>query len=396
MTRDALARQTDAVVDGSVQPAADPKPEPLGHLPVLDEIRGIAILLVIVFHSSHFTLDPLTPSAPAIYLYYQRLTQCGWIGVDLFFVLSGFLITRILLGAKDGPRYFRNFYARRFLRIFPLYYVTLAIFAAAVAVKAVDGSGALPWLATYTSNLLSLRPGSLIVPASVQHFWSLAVEEQFYLVWPLVVLFASSRALVRICATVIVCAAAVRASFVLSGNVDAPYFFTLCRSDALATGAGIAVLLGRSRAPSAELLAWAKRLLAASGLALAALASARGGTLSFQDPWVLALGLSLLSLTFGSCLVIALATRRGARPARISGGLTAFGKYSYAMYVFHQPIFIAIGRMRQKWYPGGTPHVQILIQLLALAGGLAATFVLALASWHVLEKRMVALKRYFA
>ena len=160
------------------------------HLPGLDGIRGLAILMVMF---SHFivvgkNLDPLSP--------FGRFLHSGYLGVDLFFVLSGFLITGILIDSKITPNYFRVFYMRRALRIFPLYYLLLAVsWLTVVFITPQDkplltGVDSMAWFWLYASNIgMAVKGDWLNSPTWVGlgHFWSLAVEEQFYLVWPLLV-----------------------------------------------------------------------------------------------------------------------------------------------------------------------------------------------------------------
>jgi peptidoglycan/LPS O-acetylase OafA/YrhL len=174
------------------------------YVPALDGIRGLAILAVLVTHS--------VPRLPATGLGYwcNQLIELGTFGVDLFFVLSGFLITGILLDSKDAPNYFRNFYARRFLRLFPVYYLYLIFIALllpaihrAIHTHMPDFGGNWWWFLLYSCNL---KPDHAANDAYLGHFWSLAVEEQFYLVWPAVVLLLSRRRLTYFC----ICAIALR------------------------------------------------------------------------------------------------------------------------------------------------------------------------------------------
>jgi len=171
-----------------------------GRVPALDGLRGIAILMVMLFHFVY--LDPTRVLGPfgliGLYLRY------GYTGVNLFFVLSGFLISGILLDAKSEPHYFRNFYARRILRIFPLYYGYLIVALVLGRAFSYYGSTTLRleaqsqvWLWTYTSNLCEAFHQHYF--DMFRHFWSLAVEEQFYLVWPVVILLAPRRRLTWIC-----------------------------------------------------------------------------------------------------------------------------------------------------------------------------------------------------
>ena len=171
-------------------------------IPALDGLRGIAIAAVMVFHFtlygpySNALMRGLPAIGPALHL-----AMAGWGGVDLFFVLSGYLITAILLRTKAAPGYFRRFYARRVLRIFPLYYLFLAVGIALSSrlppAWSAEGSWQL-WLWTYLTNFKIGSAGWSSVPRAYEHFWSLAVEEQFYLLWPLLVFKLDERRLARL------------------------------------------------------------------------------------------------------------------------------------------------------------------------------------------------------
>jgi peptidoglycan/LPS O-acetylase OafA/YrhL len=210
------------------------------HIPVLDGMRGIAVLCVMVLH---FTLVDAVTGTERIFFDVARV---GWVGVDLFFVLSGFLITGILYDAKGGAHFFRNFYMRRVLRIFPLYYAFL--FLVLVALPTVRPTAVVPgetqlWLWTYLSNILFARVGWEGVPGHTTHLWSLAIEEQFYMLWPLVVFFASRRRLVQICIGAIVFAELTRIGLHYTApNGIAGYALMPARIDALGVGALVAVL----------------------------------------------------------------------------------------------------------------------------------------------------------
>ena len=166
-------------------------------VPALDGLRGIAVLLVLIHHFSGIPAAGLgVPTG--FYREWLRFATIGWAGVDLFFVLSGFLITSILYDAK-GPAlaFFKNFYARRALRIFPVYYV-LVVFMLFLLPWIIPGEEAASaklrdnqlWLWFYLRNIQSLADFQSLIGTGhlVGHLWSLAVEEQFYLVWPMVVL----------------------------------------------------------------------------------------------------------------------------------------------------------------------------------------------------------------
>ena len=170
----------------------------------------------------------------------------GWIGVDLFFVLSGFLITGILLDTPRTEGRLRNFYARRALRIMPPYYGVLLFFLfvapamhPGALVEQMSGSvrSHLVPLFTYTVNLAAAWRGPSALPFFAPHFWSLAIEEQFYLAWPLLMLGATVRTAWRWCLAVFVCSAALRVAFVLNGtSALTTYVFTFTRLDGLALG----------------------------------------------------------------------------------------------------------------------------------------------------------------
>jgi peptidoglycan/LPS O-acetylase OafA/YrhL len=149
-----------------------------GMIPGLDGLRAVAVIMVMLFH--------------------QHILEFGWAGVQLFFVLSGFLITAVLYrqkGAHLGP-YIQRFYWRRFLRIFPVYYAYLALLSLLIAVRLVpkDVSSHLPYAFAYLYDFVYAQ-GVLTPSKTISHFWSLSVEEQFYLVWPFVIFFCTKRTL---------------------------------------------------------------------------------------------------------------------------------------------------------------------------------------------------------
>ncbi len=228
-------------------------PSPLrAHLPALDGVRGVAILLVLY---AHFTATE--PAGAALNVFeriYFRSAQLGWWGVDLFFVLSGFLITGILYDAKGKEHYFRNFYMRRVLRIFPLYYgVLLLVFVVIPLARtphSLDDQTAVHsslWLWCYAANIgMCVHDAVMNYSHTLEfnHFWSLAVEEHFYFVWPLLVHAFGRQSLVRICGAIIVGALGLRWMMLeLDIHWMKRFFLTPCRMDALAMGALLALLV---------------------------------------------------------------------------------------------------------------------------------------------------------
>lgn len=362
----------------------------------LDGVRGVAILLVLAFHFG--TLETTLASEKLVRVALGM--SLGWSGVDLFFVLSGFLITSILLETKGSERYFPSFYARRVLRIFPLYLA--AVFATFCV--ALPAAHALGWgreitfgdSAWYWAHLSNWRSalGRDVWP--VTHFWSLAVEEQFYLVWPWVVLGLSERRLRRVCVGIV--AGVLAARLWLAWRVDARilYRLTPLRMDGLAMGALVALVV-RDRA----LAAWVRGRLwafaAAGGAGLAA-ALALSRTPSSSSPWMSSAGFTSLAVLYAS-LVFYVVERAGggsalARALR-SRFLGAFGKYSYGLYVIHFPVSLAAveGMRRVAEALGVRYHIGMAVVVTII--GTAVSLALAKASWRWIEEPCLRWKARF-
>jgi peptidoglycan/LPS O-acetylase OafA/YrhL len=383
--------------------AATAPTEP-GQIPALDGLRGAAILLVMLHHQ---TLLPLAGGGAADD-WFARLFHFGWSGVDLFFVLSGFLITGLLLDAKGAPGYFRNFYARRTLRIFPLYYAVVFLSLVVLpnlpegvlpAQKAanfgrIDGDELWYWL--YLSNFAIAAAGEYrhgILDIS----WSLAIEEQFYLVWPLVVSRLGRDALLRVCAGLVVLAPLCRLALSLGSSSElAPYVLTPARLDTLAIGAFLAVA---SRDPGglARLLPAARASGAALALGLAVWFVAAGGIEPFQTAFI-TLGFSGVALAFGALLALTVTSTPGSflHAVFTSRVLRSLGKYSYALYLFHLPLRAIV---RDLWFdPADLPALfgsRIPGQIAFYVVSTAIAYLAAVASWYLYESRFLALKRFF-
>ena len=366
-----------------------------GHLPALDGLRGIAVLLVMLLHFRMSSPELLADRVVVKFL------SAGWIGVDLFFVLSGFLITGILYDSKGAQHYFRNFYARRVLRIFPLYYAFLVLRFLILpqvydpAWTELDNPWGTQWWAwLYLTNVQVALHGWDAPASYTAHFWSLAIEEQFYLLWPLVVFLFSRRQLMAICATMILAAAltgvALRVGF---GNPQAAYTLMPARMDGLAFGALLALAVRGPRG-LAPVLRWARPALAACAAALVALFVARRG-LASEDAVVQTVGYTVLAVFFGALLVVAIAAPARGRAGRVftHPTLRFFGRYSYAMYIIHLPMttVISMGVFAIEDVPtlfGSRLPGQIAFTATAVA----ATVLLSVASWHLFENHFLKLK----
>jgi len=368
-----------------------------GHIPALDGVRGLAILLVLLFH---FRIGHgLPPPTIVIDRLFDAACGAGWIGVDLFFVLSGFLITGVLYDAKGSNHYFRNFYARRCLRIFPLYYVALILFLGVIP-RLLDldrvlqpSRGAAVAYSTYLSNVWIAYKG-WTGSGLAGHFWSLAVEEQFYFVWPIIVMTTGRRALLRVCAGSVVGALVVRVMLRMSGYEDAAYVVTPARIDALAIGGFLAVAArGPDGLSAVARMATPTAIVTAS--ALISISLWRRG-FDHGDLVVATVGHSLLAVFFGSLLVAALASTRRGLLGRclLSRVLRFFGQYSYALYVFQYPLpflkpsFLSFASVPTLY------GSQLPAQVLYLSLGVLAATGLAVLSWHGCEKHFLKLKKF--
>jgi peptidoglycan/LPS O-acetylase OafA/YrhL len=368
------------------------------HYVALDGLRGLAILLVVVYHFGLMHQDAHSSSAGPL----LGFAQLGWMGVDLFYVLSGVLITGILLETKERPHYFRNFLMRRFLRIWPIYYLNLLLFfvAAPLLLDAVPQElqsmrDKQAWFWLYGANWLFAREGSFEMTGG-GYFWSLAVEEQFYLVWPLVVYWCSRRGLAATCVALFVGSAALRMAFVLNGgNTNAAYTMTLTHLEPLVLGAFLALAI-RRRADTDTL----ERLLTAGGVAaLAGLVYVRlaDGDFFFWSRHMATYGYTLAAIVFGWLLLrVFRSTATGLTGLAFRNlFMVATGRYSYALYLAHVPIahvvYAAIVR------DSVIARLGYSITYVVFFGvAFAVSWFAAWLSWHVFERHVLRLKRYFS
>lgn len=397
-----------------------------GHIPALDGLRGLAILLVMLYHQTVIELDSSLDRA------WFNVVSFGWAGVDLFFVLSGFLITGILLGTKSGPGYFRNFYARRTLRIFPLYYAVLVLsffvipnlgplfdsplVAEKLARFSRVGEGEAWWYWAYLSNFAIALAGKF-EHGILSVTWSLAIEEQFYLLWPLVVWACSPRTLARVCLGLMLCSFAVRVGMTVSGqNPIVTYVLTPARLDGLVFGAWVATVarsgpgLAAMRPLAIRLILGAFPLIVILSLIDRAFGWNRShgfsGVENWNGPLMLMAAPMLLALGFGGILILVVNASAESVASRffVSRPMRVLGKYSYALYLFHLPIR---GVIRDVIYGPNSPAVNPKFrfaefmgsdlpgQLLFYVVSTLATLVAAWLSWNLYEKYFLKLKGRF-
>jgi peptidoglycan/LPS O-acetylase OafA/YrhL len=363
-----------------------------------DGIRGVAIILV-MFH--HFEI--LIPACNVRVLCMKLMFSNGWAGVDLFFALSGFLITGILLNTRNANNYFSAFYARRILRIFPLYYSVLVVILAVAAVRN-PRPHIVPLVADqklyflYLTNWLGLWKGRW-GPNILGHFWSLAVEEQFYLIWPFCVWLLSWRTLARVAVGASVIALLARISWVAhSGPSQAIVMATVTRMDALLCGTLGAILFQQAQALS-FLRQWLPRIAAVTLLgfvvSLVWLRFTRG---AFSvSVFVETYGFTLLAVGFATLILHTAATDGSVtllQRALCNNGLTSFGKYSYGIYVYHVPVLVLCDFFIYKRLPVAWT-LNFWFSVLYFAFLIAVSFFIAKLSYEHFECRFLALKRYF-
>jgi peptidoglycan/LPS O-acetylase OafA/YrhL len=368
-------------------PFAGSLQQPAGYIGALDGVRGIAIILVLIYHFGRDSAAFLNFDHSIL-----RFSAFGWVGVDLFFVLSGFLITGILYDSRHSENYLRNFYVRRVLRIFPLYYgaiVLLIVFSYMWPGRGVMNPHSIPWLVAYLSNVLIALEGWWAIGGPLAHWWSLAVEEHFYLVWPFILLWGTRLQLIAVASALVLAAPILRTILVLWDFAPSTvYVLTLTRMDALAVGALCGLVIRGPGGVAGVRLPAAGAAIACS-IALIVIASSRW-TVSEYDPVIQSVGYSLLALAFGGAILVTL-TWRPLNAVVDNGILRWFGRYSYGLYLWH-PIAIALlfGSTFASTLDG-TP-AKVLFTLLVI--GVAV--LVAVISYHCWEKPFLRLKRSFS
>ena len=391
------------------------QPDRAHHHVALDGLRGVAILLVMLFHAQVPFLKECDGPFVAVDRAWIAFCRAGWCGVDLFFVLSGFLITGILLDARPArgagtvAQYFTSFYARRTLRIFPLHYALLALFFLVVPALPHAGSGVIAreigeyaqiapdqwWFWAYLGNFYFASHG-FAGHGIPDVLWSLAIEEQFYLAWPVVVLLLPRRPLAWTCIALVIGSAAFRA--VLSSRGAEPtaiFLLTPGRLDGLAVGALVAVAVRDSRGFE-RLHGIGLSMVVLGALPLAWIFASEGTLDEYSRP-VQAFGFTALA-SLGGGLVALVCARPGAGLASLlaSRPLRVLGKYAYALYLFHLSIqpFIRAGGLRAESVPTvlGSHLPGLLAFDFALVGcSLGAAWL----SWNLFERHFLRLKDRF-
>jgi len=326
----------------------------------------------------------------------------GWLGVDLFFVLSGFLITDILLKTKNSPGYLKNFYGRRVLRIFPLYYLSLFIFL--IVLPRTDG---FPidlsyyinnqwWFWAYLQNWFLIFFDAGNTTTMIQHYWSLAVEEQFYIIWPFVILLIRKpgRFLVF---TSLLLLGVISARFIIwqMHVKEFNYFglYTYTRIDGLCIGSMLAVLM---KINSSFLRKYSSVVVfTLAGFNFLFYFFNRRHEFSF--PYLAIIGYTTFAIVFA--LVVYEAVARENKIINFILGirlLRFFGKISYGLYVFHWPVYLILYKYADNWIH---KNLAIADQYAQTSTSIALTLTgiaVSIISFYGFEKHFLKMKKLFA
>lgn len=314
------------------------------NMPELDSLRGIAILVVVLYHAFYWII--INYHSLSVFNGLGKLiilsTSGGWLGVHLFFVLSGFLISGILLDTKDRPDYFRRFYFRRALRILPAYIALLVLLL-------VVGSIQWPFLVI---SLFFLSNFAVLFGLSVQYapLWTLAVEEQFYLFWPQAVRRLSKKSLVIFAILVVVLTTVLRFIAVFTGHKQGLTIYTWFLSDGFALGALMAIYLRSKYATRRKVFHMGLTLVGVGFCTMVVGApfgiltheTTLGSILQFVPWYTIFAGTILLFLIIGTSKL---------KHFVLSGWLRYLGYISYGLYLIHFFIFSEIDLFTQMMFP---------------------------------------------
>ena len=312
------------------------------HYPALNGLRALAVLAVLVAHCAMIASIG-APAETTLQIISLKVMGIGWVGVDLFFILSGFLITGILLDTSENKNCLRKFYTRRTLRIFPLYYFILFMY---FSITYLFGN----WEGFSVADLMYLlyignwdEWAGFSRPYALRHLWSLAVEEQFYLIWPAIFLISNKYNMAKhVCMFTIITTVLFRIAFVWFDYHEYIYHITITRGDSLLIGALLAIII-KEKGLHYFNIRKSIFVLAIGCIAVAALFYINGN-FSGKTPLILMFGIPSLFLVFVPILLLTFLLPSNHIFQRVlsSPALTFMGKISYGMYVYHWFVIILI------------------------------------------------------
>jgi len=363
------------------------KPDPLIRpvMPELDSIRGLAITAVLLLHGFYWQYSSFHFNGAAGL--FMNVTQAGWLGVNLFFVLSGFLITGILVDSKQKPHYFSRFYTRRALRILPAYYLLLIL----LAVLHQASASFLGLSFFYLANVTSLFG----VAADYGPLWSLAVEEHYYILWPAVVYKVTLKYLAIVTIGLCVLIPALRAIFFRLGYTAGLGWYTWFVADGLATGSLLAIFL-RTWASRRKATILCGTLLVAGSVS--AFIGRPFGILTRERLVGAAFQGTIIDLLFAGFLLLVLLLGTSAYRSYVNSPTLQFlGYISYGLYLIHLLIFRLYDRLCRQLWPALKPtpdRFSLIVLRFFLAAGAAVC--LSYLSRKYYEERFLKLKDRFA
>jgi peptidoglycan/LPS O-acetylase OafA/YrhL len=359
----------------------NPTTSTMSYYPALDGLRGIAILLVLCCHNLNFLPH----------------FEFGWVGVDLFFVLSGFLITDILLKARESKNFLQNFYIRRILKIFPLYYGVLLVFFLvapffqnlAVQCNYYNQDQPMSWMHLQNWLYITHQMPTDLMPLG--HFWSLSVEEQFYFFWPFVVFVVhSTRHLKHIVYIILItCIASRFSSWLTFGNGYTNFYFQyMTRLDGLCIGSLIAIWRFSSYEQTKKYILRLGFVVLSIQLVLLVLAK----TIFTNFPHFKFIGYTSIAAIFGIIIFYAIEKRNAFSKLLLENSFIQYiGKISYGLYVYHWPILVLfkiylLDKLVIHGYSSNSAYITVSLTALAV------TVPVSIASYHLFEKKILALK----
>lgn len=328
------------------------------YYPTLDGLRGLAVLMILAYH-----LTGLTGT---------------WMSVDLFFVISGFLISSILIDNRDKPHYFRNFYIKRIFRIFPLYYASLFLLAIIFTLAGIPfwktGWSYFFYIQNWVAAFFQVWPEGWL--ASLRHFWTLSVEEQFYLFFPFVVYWVKPSHLTYVCVAGILASILCRFFFYYHHNQLGAYVFTLSRTDSLLCGVWAALRVRQ------HLTLRLTTILVSIVLMIAVWSVST----DLRHPIFQTVGLTVNSIFFSVVLLASLSPKLVISRLLQNKVLIGAGKISYGLYVFHYPFLILF----KNTIPASA-YQKLWIVVLTLI----STLLLAILSYNYFEKKMMEMRKKY-